>query len=124
MEAEGLPLPAALPIPSIEPLSYADKTKLLSVTVRESDEAVLVAHVTGELDMLTGPLLQDHLSEILATRPEHLVIDLSEVSFLGSTGLTVLLTARETAIRQNTRLQLVETGEGQDAGGEAVGYQL
>lgn len=49
------------------------------------------------------------LHELLTTGPERLIIDLSQVSFLGSTGLSVLITVRQTAIQQGIALQLCGT---------------
>jgi anti-sigma B factor antagonist len=102
MVAEGAPGPPN----GAEPLSYVDNTRLLSVGVQQPEHAVFVVHVAGELDMLTGPPLQDYLSELLATHPERLVIDLSQVSFMGSTGLSVLICTRQAAAQQGTTLQL------------------
>ena len=110
MAAVDPSLPAMNSGPSGESLNYLDATAPLSVTVRQPAHAVLVIHVAGELDMLTGPRLKQHLSGLLATRPARLIIDLSEVSFLGSTGLAVLIGARHTAARQGTTLQLSGTG--------------
>lgn len=53
--------------------------------------------VNGELDMRTVPLLEKCLRDQLAATPRHLVIDLQPVRFLGSTGLTCLLQARQLA---------------------------
>jgi anti-sigma B factor antagonist len=69
-------------------------------------QAIVVAHVVGEIDMLTGPSLQSHLDQALASRPERLIVDLSQVSFLGSTGLAVLIKVQEAAIYQGTTFQL------------------
>ncbi|MGH3617685.1 MAG: STAS domain-containing protein [Pseudonocardiaceae bacterium] len=107
MVAEGAPDLPIRPRPSIEPLSYL--SGLLSADVRQLEHAVLVVHVAGELDMLTGPPLQDHLGELLATRPDRLIIDLSQVSFMGSTGLSVLICTRQNAIAMGTTLQLSGT---------------
>jgi anti-sigma B factor antagonist len=106
MEAEDLSASAKDSTASAELLNYADATTALSVIVRQSEQAVFVIYVTGELDMLTGPLLEDHLTKLLAARPQRLVINLSEVAFLGSTGLAVLIGARHTAAQQGTMLQL------------------
>lgn len=109
MAAEGASPQAGRPRPGPESLNYVDGTQLLSVTVHQPDHAVFVAQVAGEVDMLTGPPLEDHLNTLLATRPERLVIDLSQVSFMGSTGLSVLIAARNTAAEQGTALQLSGT---------------
>ena len=69
---------------------------LLRVTAHDSDGAVVLA-VAGEVDLLSAPILGDSIATALAGAPELLVIDLSEVSFLASIGITVLLEARRTA---------------------------
>lgn len=106
MAAEGAPNRPGHPSPERESLSYVDNTGLLSVVVQQSEGTALVVHVAGELDMLTGPPLQDHLSELLATRPDRLIIDLSQVSFMASSGLSVLICTRHAAAEQGTTLQL------------------
>jgi len=83
-----------------------DTTGLLSVVVQELHHAILVIHIIGEVDMATGPALQDHVDRVLATRPQRLIIDLSQVSFMGSTALSVLLNARHVAAQQDTTVQL------------------
>jgi len=44
--------------------------------------------------------------KILATQPERLIVDLSRVSFMGSTALAVLINIRHMADQQSTRFQL------------------
>ncbi|MFC4001382.1 STAS domain-containing protein [Prauserella oleivorans] len=55
---------------------------------RRSDEVVL-ARVTGEVDLLSAPDLRKWVREEVAT-PTKLVLDLDGVDFLGSAGLSVL----------------------------------
>ena len=52
---------------------------------------VCVVEVTGELDALTTPFLEDCLRGLLDLGPMHLVIDLEAVSFLGSSALSALM---------------------------------
>ncbi len=56
-----------------------------------SDVAVL--GVGGEVDMRTAPALEQALDELLDRAPRTVVVDLTEVGFLGSAGLAVLVTA-------------------------------
>jgi anti-anti-sigma factor len=70
------------------------------------DQAIVEAHVAGDIDMLTGPALQSHLDTALATRPARLIIDLSQVCFLGATALAVLIKAKTVAAHQSTTVQL------------------
>ena len=106
MGIEDMSLPVSNSGPSAAFHSYVDISPLLSVTVGQSAPAVLVIHVTGELDMLTGPRLEEHLNRLLAARPERLIVDLGKVSFLGSNGLAVLIGARHAAAQLGTTLQL------------------
>jgi anti-sigma B factor antagonist len=106
MTAKDPSLPAMSPEPSAEFLNYVDLTEALSVTVRQSEHEVVVINVAGELDMLTGPPLKEHLRNLLDARPKLLIVDLSQVAFLGSTGLAVLISARHTAAEQGITFQL------------------
>ncbi len=69
---------------------------LLHVTAHHSDGAVVLA-VAGEIDLLSASVLGNEVTAALADAPELLVIDLSEVSFLASIGITVLIEARREA---------------------------
>jgi len=63
----------------------------LDVTVRNQDGTAVVA-VAGEIDVYTSPLLQERLVEVLKDGSSSIVLDLSAVTFLDSTGLGVLTT--------------------------------
>jgi anti-sigma B factor antagonist len=63
----------------------------LDVTVRKVDGTAVVA-VAGEIDVYTSPLLQERLVEVLRDGSSSIVLDLSAVTFLDSTGLGVLIT--------------------------------
>ncbi len=56
-----------------------------------------VITVSGVLDMLTSPQLEATISAALSKGPEALVVDLSDVDFLASAGMGVLVTARDQA---------------------------
>jgi anti-anti-sigma factor len=57
----------------------------------ESVDGVTVCRVCGDLDVATAPRLRDLLSTAVETGCRRLVIDLSEVGFIDSTGLSVLV---------------------------------
>ena len=73
--------------------------------VRHGDDATVV-HVVGEIDTLTAPVLRAQLDEHLPVVPL-LVLDLSDVTFLGSAGLAVLVAAKDAADARGHRLRLV-----------------
>ncbi|ANI41614.1 STAS domain-containing protein [Mycolicibacterium vaccae] len=58
-------------------------------------DGVIVVAATGAVDMLTAPQLQDVVSAALERKPGALIIDLTEVDFLGSAGMQVLMITRK-----------------------------
>jgi anti-sigma B factor antagonist len=71
---------------------------------------VAVLAVTGEIDSLTTPALERGLGELLAVAEPLLVIDLSDVTFLASSGLAALIRAAQRLEPREQRLRLVATG--------------
>ncbi|WP_410595563.1 STAS domain-containing protein [Amycolatopsis sp. lyj-23] len=63
----------------------------------ESGTGAVVLEVAGEVDLHSSPVLEAAIAEARASGPELLVIDLSEVSFLASIGITILLKASRQA---------------------------
>lgn len=63
--------------------------------------------VTGEVDMLTAPQLSELITAELAAADRCLVLDLTGVSFLGSSGLVALVAARDLAAQHAVALRLV-----------------
>ena len=66
--------------------------------------------VRGELDALTAPQLDDAINASLAKEPIALVIDLLELSFLASAGMTVLLDGQRAASQLKKRFGVVADG--------------
>lgn len=74
-----------------------DGTPML-VVVRDEPEITIVA-VAGEIDLLTAPQLAATLDPILAADTERIAIDLTDVTFIDSAGVHVLVNARNRARR-------------------------
>jgi anti-anti-sigma factor len=68
--------------------------------------------VRGELDVETGPRLEEELLAVEASPPATLVLDLRDVSFFDSTGLQIVLDA-EVRAREQSRRFVVLPGEGE-----------
>jgi len=60
--------------------------------------------VSGELDIATAPQLREHTSRQLAEPTELVVLDLTDVSFIDTSGLYVLVDA---AAQDDGRLRVV-----------------
>ncbi|WP_327151716.1 STAS domain-containing protein [Nocardia sp. NBC_01329] len=69
--------------------------RLLDVAVRTESGTAIVT-VQGEVDMASAPQLQTALEEV-QRGGDALIVDMSEVGFLGSAGLSVLLVISEAA---------------------------
>ena len=69
------------------------------------DTAVLT--VRGEIDTLTAPAFTAATEDLLTASGEILVMDLTEVRFLASSGLAVLITAAHRAEDRGIKLRLV-----------------
>ena len=84
---------------SVEPEAGAFRPPRFDVTTAEEPGGRVVLHISGELDLVSEPLLAAALAEAQG-RPVR--IDLSELAFMDSTGLRALLSAA----RESGDLQL------------------
>jgi anti-sigma B factor antagonist len=78
-------------------------------TLVEDRDGVSVVSVTGEIDLVTAPTLEEALGTVLADDPTALVIDLSAVDFLGSVGLKILASTYE-KLGKSTEFGVVARG--------------
>jgi anti-anti-sigma factor len=74
-----------LPLTGTEPIT----------TSVEHRDGVTVLAVGGEIDLVTAPSFEKAINEVLVDDPPSLVIDLSEVTFLASAGLQLLVATNE-----------------------------
>jgi anti-sigma B factor antagonist len=68
-----------------------DKTQL--TTYSEIVDGLPVLHVTGEIDIYTSPLFKEAINELISASHSHILIDMSEVAFMDSSGFGTLLSA-------------------------------
>ncbi|HET9254837.1 MAG TPA: STAS domain-containing protein [Pseudonocardiaceae bacterium] len=80
----------------------------LSLKSQRCGAAIVVA-VAGEVDLLIAERLREVLIEQVGARPDVLVVDLEEVLFFGSTGLTALALTRRAASELGVELRVVAT---------------
>jgi anti-sigma B factor antagonist len=80
--------------------------EILDVMSEDRDGLVHVALV-GELDLSTVAKVQEELRKVEADSPATLVVDLSKLTFLDSTGLRCIVTADERARAEGRRIVIV-----------------
>jgi anti-sigma B factor antagonist len=89
------------------PFDQHDDLNTLSVSRREADGAVVV-RVAGEIDMYTGPQVQEAIGESLReVAVRSVVIDLNGVTFFSSVGLATLVNAVKQADELHKGLRIV-----------------
>lgn len=82
----------------------------LSLETREEGEQVRIA-VAGELDLSSALTFDEEIRRAEEREPKTLVIDLSGLRFLDSTGLRLIMSAQARARRRGMRLAIVEGGD-------------
>jgi anti-anti-sigma factor len=80
--------------------------EILEVTTQDSGGHVTVS-LKGELDLSSVGKVEEELARAEAEGPSLLVLDLSQLSFLDSTGLRAVVTADERARSNGRRLVIV-----------------
>jgi anti-anti-sigma factor len=80
--------------------------EILEVRTEDRDGFVHVA-LMGELDLSTVAKVQEELRKLEAGSPPTLVLDLSKLTFLDSTGLRCIVTADERAREDGRRVVIV-----------------
>lgn len=87
----------------------------LHMTASRPRPDVLVIGIHGELDALTAPEWTAHLREHDADRARYLVLDLAGITFIGSTGITLLLTELQ-AVQETHALVLTGVADNRRVG--------
>jgi anti-anti-sigma factor len=82
---------------------------LTARSVRDGETHVL--KLSGELDLASYEALDDELRRIEATDASRIVIDLSELTFLDSVGIRLLVEADARSRSDSNRLELIPGGD-------------
>ncbi|MFJ4953808.1 STAS domain-containing protein [Streptomyces sp. NPDC088760] len=89
------------------PTSHPRPATAVDVQVRTLAPDRRLVTVSGQLDLHTAHGLADALEPLLGRNDQAVLVDLSGVTFLDSTGLTCLITAYRTARATGARLALI-----------------
>ena len=82
----------------------------LSINRRDEAGGVLLA-LSGELDVVSAPGLEQHLNEALSKPDAHVTLDLSDLQFVDSAGVSVLIKAKQDAESSGRTLVLARPTE-------------
>ena len=77
------------------------------INSRTVDARVAVVTLAGEVDLLTAPQVKQRITELVDQGISQIVVDLSRIEYLDSTGLGVLVGALKRLREQEGDLQLV-----------------
>lgn len=80
-------------VPSPVP-SPLDPATLLGTDISSPVEATTLLAVVGEIDHVTAPALRMACEAAAGQRQRHLIIDLSEVTYMSSAGINLMLNLR------------------------------
>ncbi len=70
-----------------------------------------VIRIFGELDLATSPALEEELDRVAADDGPMIIVDLAELEFMDSTGLSVLVRAHQRAEEGGQRFGLVNASQ-------------
>lgn len=76
------------------------------VDVHDARQAVVI-DVRGELDLASSPALEQELESSAVTSASLVIVDLRELEFMDSTGLSVLVRAHQRAVESGQRFAVV-----------------
>jgi anti-anti-sigma factor len=89
------------------PTSHAGETKALAIVPHDEDGTQRIV-LTGELDVSTVPAFNKRVSELRHKGFHSIVLDLSGVTFMDSTGLSAILVTEMHARMRGQRFSVVE----------------
>lgn len=103
-------LPLATETPTLATWYSADRLSV-SPSAPDHDRGGAVLDVRGEIDLGTAPLLREALEPALENGTGSIVVDMSEVTFIDSTGVHLLVDTFRRLSHENRRLAIVcDTG--------------
>lgn len=71
---------------------------------REHKEGVEIVKLSGSLDFYSSPPFRNKFQKILQTRPERLLVDLTDVAYIDSSGLATFIEAFQVMKRYQGQL--------------------
>ena len=77
----------------------------IEIKTRQVNDATILSPL-GEIDLSRAPSFRTHISSVQSQRPKKLIIDLSGVPYMDSSGVATLVEAMQNARRNGGKLVL------------------
>ena len=74
-------------------------------TVREQDATIL--HISGDIDLRSSPKLRGIFLELVDNQPARIILDLSEVGYIDSSGVGTIVELKRRVMRHKHNVILV-----------------
>ena len=81
------------------------KAEELDIQTEEITDGVIL-RPTGEIDLNCASMLRQRLGKVQESKPRRLIIDLSAVPYMDSSGVATLVEAMQIALRNGSKLVL------------------
>ena len=79
-----------------------------SLDVRaEHEQDVTILHLSGEIDLRTSPRLRGMFLDLIDEKPARIILDLSRVSYVDSSGIGTIVELKRRAMRDQSPVVLV-----------------
>ena len=79
-------------------------------SIKQKEQNVIIA-LTGEIDMKCSGKIKDKFAEIFLQKPNSIIVDLTEVGFMDSSGLAVLVGALKQSRNSDCKLKIANLTE-------------
>jgi anti-anti-sigma factor len=83
---------------------------LVGLEIKEEQEDIVVAHVTGELDIVGASSTGEAIAEAVPTSARALVVDLSRLEFIDSSGIAMMFSLARRLGGRRQELRVVARG--------------
>lgn len=80
---------------------------MLTVTVEQKAQGAYVIYPSGSLNSNTYPVLEDKIDSLLEQSPTLLVLDLTNLAYISSAGIRVVLKTRQALKKTHAKLRLM-----------------
>jgi len=83
----------------------------MQIDVQDSSPDLVIVTISGDVDLSTSRELQGELRRVVANHPQKLIVDLSDVPYMDSSGVATLVETMQLARKGQTRLVLTSLKE-------------